>query len=428
MARATVPVHPLARTRREPIDFIEECFMPAAVFSLAFAAFAIGTTEFVIVGLLPDIATAFGITVPTAGLLVSFYALAITVGTPLVSAVTARLPRRALLLALMAIFTLCNLAAGLSGAFPALLAIRIVMAVAHGVFFGLGTTVAMSVVPTEKSGRAVAIMVSGLTVAMVTGVPGGTWLGDLMGWRLPFLVVAAMGSLATAGLWWLLPPLPSQRSSGTILSQLALFKSRALMPLYALAALGMGATFAVFTYLSPLLTHTTGLSNEGVTQGLMVFGLGSVVGTIGGGRLSDRYGPRLSMNVTLTGLAASVAALWASAHQPVLVMVNLFVWGAFAFAVPPIMQATVVLISRRVAPQAVGTAAGLNVAAFNLGISGGSFLGGLALVGENVLTTVYVGLALAVLGLVVVATYRWSARRSTPSARAASAELRHPAR
>ncbi len=396
--------------------------MPAAVFSLAFAAFAIGTTEFVIVGLLPDIGRTFGISVSTAGLLVSFYALAITVGTPLISAVTARLPRRVLLLALMTLFTLCNLAAGFSGAFPALLAIRIVMAVAHGVFFGLGTTVAMSLVPTQKSGRAVAIMVSGLTVAMVTGVPGGTWLGDLMGWRLPFLVVAAMGALATAGLWWFLPALSTQRSSGSILSQLSLVKSRALMPLYAMAALGMGATFTVFTYLSPLLTHSAGLKSHGVTLGLVIFGLGSVVGTIGGGRLSDRYGPKPSMNIALTGLAMSVASLWITAHQPVLVMVNLFVWGAFAFAIPPIMQATVVLIARRVAPQAVGTAAGLNVAAFNLGISGGSFLGGLVLTGENVLATVYVGVALAIAGLVVVAMYRWSGRPSAATPRHAVGE------
>ncbi|SAL46651.1 major facilitator transporter [Caballeronia peredens] len=398
--------------------------MPAAVFSLAFAAFAIGTTEFVIVGLLPDIGKAFGISVATAGLLVSFYALAITIGTPLVSAVTARLPRRALLLALMALFTLCNLAAGLSGAFPALLAIRIVMAVAHGVFFGLGTTVAMSLVPQEKSGRAVAVMVSGLTVAMVTGVPGGTWLGDLMNWRLPFLVVAAMGALATVGLWRLLPALSSQRSSGNVFSQLALLKNGALMPLYVMAALGMGATFAVFTYLSPLLTHITGLNSNGVTLGLMVFGLGSVIGTIGGGRLSDRYGPKLSMNIALAGLAMSVATLWVTAHQPVLVMINLFVWGAFAFAVPPIMQATVVLIARRVAPRAVGTASGLNVAAFNLGISGGSFLGGLALAGAHVLATVYVGVALAAAGLAVVAMYRWSARPSAAAPRNALEECR----
>ncbi|WP_248324127.1 MULTISPECIES: MFS transporter [unclassified Caballeronia] len=395
--------------------------MPAAVFSLAFAAFAIGTTEFVIVGLLPDIGRAFGISVSTAGLLVSFYALAITVGTPVVSAMTARLPRRALLLALMAFFTLCNLAAGLSTDFPALLAIRIVMAVAHGVFFGLGTTVAMALVPPDKSGRAVAIMVSGLTVAMVTGVPGGTWLGDLMSWRLPFLVVAAMGALATIGLWRLLPAFAVQRSAGTVLSQLALLRSRALMPLYAIAALGMGATFAVFTYLSPLLIHTTRSTSEGVTLGLMVFGLGSVVGTIGGGRLSDRYGPKVSMNIALAGIAASVAALWLTAHQPVLVLVNLFVWGAFAFAVPPVMQATVVLVSRRVAPDAVGTAAGLNVAAFNLGISGGSFIGGLTLAGVNVLTTVYAGVALAAVGLVVVATYRWSERTAAMPARDALA-------
>ncbi|MBW9103994.1 MFS transporter [Paraburkholderia phenoliruptrix] len=396
--------------------------MPAAVFSLAFAAFAIGTTEFVIVGLLPDIGRAFGISVSTAGLLVSFYALAITIGTPLISAVTARLPRRALLLALMTFFTLCNLAAGLSDAFGALLAIRIAMAVAHGVFFGLGTTVAMSLVPAQKSGRAVAIMVSGLTVAMVTGVPGGTWLGDLMSWRLPFLVVAAMGAVATVGLWRLLPSLSSQRGSGSILSQLSLLRSSALMPLYAMAALGMGATFAVFTYLSALLTNVTGMTSEGVTLGLMIFGLGSVAGTIGGGRLADRYGPKISMNIALSGLALSVAALWGSAHQPVLVMINLFVWGAFAFAVPPIMQATVVLVAQRVAPQAVGTAAGLNVAAFNLGISGGSFVGGLALAGGSVVTTVYVGVALALVGLAVVATYRWSGRRSVRITRSTVAE------
>ncbi|WP_258179048.1 MFS transporter [Burkholderia multivorans] len=396
---------------------MEEFIMPAAVFSLAFAAFAIGTTEFVIVGLLPDIARAFGISVSTAGLLVSFYALAITVGTPVVSALTARLPRRALLLALMTLFTLCNLAAGLSSSFPALLAIRIVMAVSHGVFFGLGTTVAMALVPTQKSGRAVAIMVSGLTVAMVTGVPGGTWLGDLMSWRLPFLVVAAMGALATIGLWRLLPALAAQRSAGTILSQLALLKDHTLMPLYAITALGMGATFAVFTYLSPLLVHTTGFGSKGVTLGLMVFGLGSVVGTSGGVRLSDRYGPKLSMNIALAGIAASVAALWLTAQHPVLVLVNLFVWGAFAFAVPPIMQATVVLVARHVAPEAVGTAAGLNVATFNLGISGGSFLGGLTLAGVNVLTTVYAGVALAVVGIAVVATYRWSERPAAAPAR-----------
>jgi MFS transporter, DHA1 family, inner membrane transport protein len=194
------------------------------------------------------------------------------------------------------------------------------------------------------------------------------------------------------------------------------------MPLYAMAALGMGATFTVFTYLSPLLTHSAGLKSDGVTLGLVIFGLGSVVGTIGGGRLSDRYGAKPSMNIALTGLAMSVASLWITAHQPVLVMVNLFVWGAFAFAIPPIMQATVVLIARRVAPQAVGTAAGLNVAAFNLGISGGSFLGGLVLTGENVLATVYVGVALAIAGLVVVAMYRWSGRPSAATPRNAVGE------
>ena len=244
-----------------------------------------------------------------------------------------------------------------------------------------------------------------------------------MSWRLPFFVVAAMGALATAGLWRLLPSLPSRRGAGDILSQLSLLKSNALMPLYLMAAVGMAATFAVFTYLSPLLTRITGLNSEGVTLGLMTFGLGSVVGTIGGGRLSDRYGPKFSMNIALAGLAMSMAAVLVSAHQPVLIMANLFVWGAFAFAIPPIMQATVVLIAQRVAPRVVGTAAGLNVAAFNLGIAGGSFLGGRALTSENVLATVYVGLALSVIGLAVVAMYRWSDRPAAVTSRHALRKL-----
>jgi MFS transporter, DHA1 family, inner membrane transport protein len=155
----------------------------------------------------------------------------------------------------------------------------------------------------------------------------------------------------------------------------------------------------------------------------MTFGLGSVVGTIGGGRLSDRYGPKFSMNIALTGLAMSMAALLVSAHQPALVMVNLFVWGTFAFAIPPILQATVVRVAQRVAPRAVGTAAGLNVAAFNLGIAGGSFLGGRALTGESVLATVYVGVALSIIGLVVVAMYRWSDRLSAVTPRHALRKL-----
>ena len=185
--------------------------MPPALYALAVATFAIGMTEFVVVGLIPDIAADLAVSIPTAGLLVSFYALSITLGTPVFSALTGGLPRRGLAIAFMAIFTACNLSAAVAPNYSSLLLSRIVMAIAHGVFFGVGAACATSLVSKSRSGSAVAVMMGGLTVAMVIGVPLGSWIGQLFSWRAPFLIVTCLGAIAVLGLIWFLPPEISQR-------------------------------------------------------------------------------------------------------------------------------------------------------------------------------------------------------------------------
>ncbi len=202
--------------------------MPAAIFALAVATFAIGTTEFVIVGLLPNIATDLHVSIPTAGLLVSLYALAITLGTPIVSAMTGGLPRRNLAIALMVVFAATNLSAALAPNYSALLASRIVMAVAHGVFFGVGAACATSLVSKSRAGSAVAAMMGGLTIAMVIGVPLGSWIGQLFNWRTPFLIVTALATVAVLGLVWLLPREISYSRPAPFLSQLSLLETGTL--------------------------------------------------------------------------------------------------------------------------------------------------------------------------------------------------------
>jgi MFS transporter, DHA1 family, inner membrane transport protein len=375
--------------------------MPLALLALAVATFAIGTTEFVIVGLIPGIANDLGVTVPVAGLLVSLYALSITLGTPVFSALTGRFPRRALILALMAIFTVTNLTAALSPGYATLLASRIVMGVAHGVFFGVGATVATSLVPKNKAGSAVAVMMGGLTVAMVIGVPLGSWIGQTFSWRTPFLIVTAMGLIALIGLFVFLPKNIPHQPSGSFLSQLGLLGHRRLATMYLLTAVGFGGTFVVFTFLSPLLTDVTGIEAEKVNIALLLFGGATVIGNFIGGRLTDATGTRKAMIVLLLGLIASLALIPLAIHNSTGIFVVIAIWGIFAFAIPPVMQSGVVGVAAEIAPDALGTASGFNIAAFNLGISSGSFIGGRLLGGPGLMTTPYAAIAMAVVALLI---------------------------
>jgi MFS transporter, DHA1 family, inner membrane transport protein len=375
--------------------------MPPALYALAVATFAIGMTEFVVVGLIPDIAADLTVSIPTAGLLVSFYALSITLGTPVVSALTGALPRRGLAIAFMAIFTACNLSAAVAPNYSSLLLSRIVMATAHGAFFGVGAACATSLVSKSRSGSAVAVMMGGLTVAMVVGVPLGSWIGQLFSWRAPFLIVTCLGAIAVLGLIWFLPLEISQQRPAPFFAQLQLLGNRDLASMYLLTAVGFGATFVVFTFLSPLLTNVTGVPKENVNIALLFFGGATVVGNLAGGKLTDLVGTRKAMMILLCGLILTFVFMRLAIHNEIATFAVIAVWGVFAFAIPPVMQAGVVATAEQVAPDALGTASGFNIAAFNLGISVGSFLGGQLLQGPGLLSTPYASIAMAIVALLI---------------------------
>jgi len=383
--------------------------MPLGLFALAMAAFAIGTTEFVIVGLIPEMARDLSVSLPTTGLLVSLYALAITLGAPTITALTGRLPRRGLAIGLMSIFIVGNLIAAFAPGYGLLLFGRIVTGVAHGVFFSIGATVATALVERSRSAQAVAVMFAGLTVAMVVGVPFGTFLGQHFGWRAPFLAVAALGAISLVGLTTLLPKTIPHAPPAGLSSQFALLAKPRLLILYLITVFGFGGSFVVFTYLSPLMTSVTRVTEAAVSLALMLFGLATVIGNLVGGRLADRLGTRRALTLVLIGLAFSLTTLPFAAPHVGAMFVNLFAWGVFAFALSPIVQASVVATAETEAPDAVGTASGFNIAAFNLGIAAASSVGGLLVAGPGLLATPWAALVAVLVALAVVQRIRATA-------------------
>ncbi|MEH2513311.1 putative MFS family arabinose efflux permease [Nitrobacteraceae bacterium AZCC 1564] len=253
----------------------------------------------------------------------------------------------------------------------------------------------------SRAGSAVAAMMGGLTIAMVIGVPLGSWIGQLFDWRTPFLIVTALTIIAVLGLVWLLPRDITYQQPAPFLAQLGLLGNRSLAILYLLTAVGFGSTFVVFTFISPLLTNITGVPKGTVNIALLIFGAASFVGNFAGGRLSDLLGTRKAMMIVLCGLIVSFAFIPLAIHHHISIFVIIAIWGVFAFAIPPIMQTGVVATAEQVAPDAIGTASGFNIAAFNLGISAGSYIGGQLLQGPGLLTTPYASIAMAIIVLVI---------------------------
>lgn len=257
--------------------------MPLALLALTISAFAIGTTEFVIVGLVPTIAEQLGVSVPSAGLLVLIYALGVAIGAPVLTALTGRIPRKVLLIGLMVLFTLGNLLAWQSPSYESLVVARLLTGLAHGVFFSIGSTIATSLVPKEKAASAIAIMFGGLTVALVTGVPLGTFIGQHFGWRETFLAVSLIGVVAIIASAILVPNNISNKASASIKQQLQVLTHPRLLLIYGITALGYGGFFTMFTFLAPVMQELAGFSAAAVSWILLAYGISVAIGNIWGG-------------------------------------------------------------------------------------------------------------------------------------------------
>jgi DHA1 family inner membrane transport protein len=378
---------------------------PLPILALALAAFAIGTTEFVIMGLLPEVAADLGVSISRAGLLVTGYALGVACGAPLVAAVTARWPPRATLLALMATFIAGNVVSASAPTFALLMIGRVGASFAHGSFFGRGAVVASNLVEPARRAGAVALMFTGLTVANVLGVPLGTWVGHQWGWRATFWGVALSGTGAFVAVAALIPAtLGGERVSR---GAWRVVRDPRVASALLLTTLGFGGVFVAFTFITPILVEVRGLSPQAVTAELFLFGAGITVGNVLGGRLADRY-PGRSMVAILAALCAIQLVLAAVLRLPVLSELALVAWGTIAFATVPGLQLGVVEAARA-APTIAST---LNIAAFNLGNAGGALLGAKLLdAGAALRVLPVVGSAIAVVAcLVASARSGWPRR------------------
>lgn len=393
--------------------------MPIALFALTLAAYAIGTTEFVIVGLLPTVASDLHITLPLAGLIVSVYALGVTFGAPVLTALTSRVERKPLLLGLMALFVAGNMIAALSTNYQILLIARILAAFAHGVFFSVGSTIAADLVPEDRRASAIAMMFMGLTVAIVTGVPIGTLIGQTFGWRMTFWAVTGLGVVAFVGIAALLPNNLSKAEPARLLDQVLVLGSARLLIVFAMTALGYGGTFVAFTYLAPILQQVTGFSEGGVSLILVVYGIAIAIGNIVGGRIAN-HDPVRAL-IILFALQAIVLVVFSfTSVSPVLTVVTLAALGFLQFANVPGLQLYVVQLAKQYRPGAVDVASALNIAAFNLGIAIGAWLGGLVVASPIGLTgTPWIG-AILVGGALLLTIWSGSLdRNATPELKAA---------
>ncbi|MCG3417672.1 MFS transporter [Oceanobacillus jordanicus] len=374
-----------------------------ALMALAVSAFAIGTTEFISVGLLPLIADDLEISVTTAGLTVSLYALGVTFGAPILTALTSTMSRKALLLGIMIIFIVGNSVAAGATSIGVLLVARVISAFSHGLFMSIGSVIAASLVTPDRRASAISIMFTGLTVATVTGVPIGTFLGQQFGWRLAFLTIVGIGIVAFVANSILVPANLKRGTKSTFGDQWKLITNGRLLLVFVITALGYGGTFVVFTYLSPLLQEVTGFSSEVVAVLLLLYGVAIAVGNMIGGKLSNKN-PIKSLFFMFIFQAVVLFLLTFTAPFKVAGLITIMLMGLFAFMNVPGLQVYVVMLAERFVPGGVDVASAINIAAFNAGIAIGSFLGGIITDSIGLLHTGWIG-GLMVTGAVLLTAY-----------------------
>lgn len=375
--------------------------MPLALLALTLSAFAIGTTEFVIVGLIPTMANDLQVSLPSAGLLVSLYALGVAIGAPVLTALTGKWNRKSVLLGVMSLFVIGNLLAWRAPGYPTLVVARILTGLAHGVFFSIGSTIATGLVPKEKAASAIAIMFTGLTVALVTGVPLGTYIGQQFGWQSTFLIVALLGLIALLGSMLLVPRNLPQPPATKLVAQLKVLTQPRLLLVYAITALGYGGTFTAFTFLAPILEQVSGFSTHMISLIMLVYGGSVAVGNLWGGKLADKMGPIKALTLIFTGLAAILLVFNITAFNPLAAVATILIWGAFAFGNVPGLQVYVVKLAERYTPDAVDVASGLNIAAFNVGIALGAWGGGMIVAQAGLMHTPWFGALVVLVALLL---------------------------
>ena len=382
-----------------------------AVLALALGAFGIGTTEFVAMGLLPSIADSLGTTEPTAGHVISAYALGVVVGAPLIAALTARMSRRTLLIALMVAFTIGNAATVLAQSYGMLMVARFVAGLPHGAYFGVAALVAAHLAGPDARAKAVGQVMLGLSVANVIGVPAATWLGSALGWRAAFVVVVVIGLLTIGALSVFLPTLSGMKITNPITELGALTRPQVWFTLF-IGIVGFGGMFAFYTYISTTLTSVSGVSESFIPIALMLFGLGMVTGNIAGGALADR-GVVRAIFIGLVAITVVLILFALLASNPWAALVLTFLIGVSGTALTPALQIRLM----DVAEDAQTLAAALNHSALNIANAGGAWLGGLVIAaGYGYRAPSLLGAGLAVAGLLVLALALAYARRDRTKA------------
>jgi len=373
--------------------------------ALAIGAFGIGVTEFAPMGMLPGIASDLGVSIPAAGLLVSAYAIGVLIGAPLMTLTTGRIPRRYLLIGLMAIFTLGNLMSALATDYTSLLIARVVTSLNHGAFFGVGSVVAASLVAPDKRAGAVAAMFMGLTLATIGGVPLAAWFGELLGWRTAFWGIAGLGVITMLALWFALPNVELPKGDGALAEMRVLGRGPVLAAL-ALTVVGSSAMFTVFTYIAPILSTQTHASTGFITAMLVLYGVGLTLGNMWGGKAADRSIDR-TLIASLSALILVLLAFTVLMRWPLPAAVAILIWGIASFAIVPPLQMRVM----EAAKDAPNLASAVNIGAFNFGNAIGAALGGAVIsAGLGYPAISLAGAAMAALGLLMVLGFAWRAR------------------
>ncbi|CDG87516.1 MFS transporter [Xenorhabdus bovienii] len=380
--------------------------MPFVIYVFSLCAFAIGFTEFITIGLISVMSVNLGADVTSIGLTVTAYALGIVIGAPILTALASNWSRKRLLLTAMLVFTLGNLLAAASANLALLLAARLLSGLAHGVFFAVASGVATRLVPSERAGTALALVFGGVTIAMSLGVPAGTWLGSILDWRVIFLIISACGLLGTLGIGFKMPKDAGEQIVKTSASwrHLTILFDRRLLAGASVPMLSYTASFALYTFITPILLSITGVSVETASGVLLAYGIGAAVGTVWGGRLTDRQGMDLASLILLVGIAVVLAAMSFSLTHSLLMIGLTALLGLATYGAIPPLQSRILMLAKRHTPYAMDIASGMNIAAFNAGVVLGSVIGGATVREWGLETLTWVG---AVTGVLAIVSLVW---------------------